>query len=790
MAAGWTADEELLTVNDRGQVDRFTVTGAASTAGETFSLGAACEDERIIDAIVFQDGIVAITASGHLWCVENVAEPRAQRFPDPAPSGGLVHFMAAIPPSVSGSGTLEIVAAVDETLVLIDARGAAPSSVHAGPILRLAVSPDGRYVAGITTDDAVYIWDCNLESTIASKYISETSEIFSDALGLDPSDVPSGVPDAFLWCGNSAVLAAWPGVILMMSVEGSCHWWDIGPGAAFFVSELDGARAVTEERHLFFRQVPPALASVLEIGSTSPGALLYDARKLYDKKDARAAAELLEVLKAGDLSEAVTSCLGAAAAEVDPNTQEALMQASCYGRAFMALQKGSDDNHYAGKTILDVARKLRVINALRNPAIALPLTLPQFNALGLSRLGSRLASRRQYMLAFCVCEALGASTGEVLLRWACDKIQASASSVPDDELLNSLCEKLDGKTGVKWARIAAHARAQGRLHLAADLADKEVCACDQIPLLVELGEDDLALKRAVDSGDPDLVFGVVFSMWRRAGMAGTSGEGRRKVCNVLRQRPLSLSVLKTFLAATEGDGELALWESLGDHAEAADCHVRKAFAASAEQRETESTRQWAKARDAFALAEKTGKDDRFDSAASAAALRLQEFQSDIEKTTGREGFQGLSAVGTVKHCLRLGLRDQAHRVSREFKIPEKQQMLLAVNASAASHEWTNLQQMASKLDRRAPISMEHFVDAARTHGAPLATIRWFVDHITAGDNVLVRRAQLYAELGLHHEAAMLAEQAELQGAGAGVLGSLRDVVGGIIHNKPVGTSYR
>ena len=179
----------------------------------------------------------------------------------------------------------------------------------------------------------------------------------------------------------------------------------------------------------------------------------------------------------------------------------------------------------------------------------------------------------------------------------------------------------------------------------------------------------------------------------------------------------------------------------------------------------------------MARAEKAGKEDKFDSAAVAAAVRLAEVQADIERSSGREGFVGLSAVDTIRLCLRLGMREQAQRVAREFSIPEKQQVLLAVGAAAAAHDWPALQQMAAKLDRRAPVAMEHFVAAARANGAPLASVRWFVDRII-GDNALVRRAQLYAELGMHHEAAMVAEQAELQGAGAGVLGSLREVVGG------------
>ena len=95
--------------------------------------------------------------------------------------------------------------------------------------------------------------------------------------------------------------------------------------------------------------------------------------------------------------------------------------------------------------------------------------------------------------------------------------------------------------------------------------------------------------------------------------------------------------------------------------------------------------------------------------------------------------------------------------------------------------------MASRLDRRAPVSIEHFIAAVRAHNAPVPTIRWFIDRIS-GDSGLIRRAQLYAEIGLVREANMLAEQAEMAGAGAGMLGSLREAVGGTVGSLLGGSS--
>ena len=51
--------------------------------------------------------------------------------------------------------------------------------------------------------------------------------------------------------------------------------------------------------------------------------------------------------------------------------------------------------------------------------------------------------------------------------------------------------KLSGRPGVKYARVAAHAQAAGRRRLAALLLEHEKCAGDQVPLLLDLGKQNI-----------------------------------------------------------------------------------------------------------------------------------------------------------------------------------------------------------------------------------------------------------------------------------------------------------
>ena len=108
----------------------------------------------------------------------------------------------------------------------------------------------------------------------------------------------------------------------------------------------------------------------------------------------------------------------------------------------------------------------------------------------------------------------------MLKHWASVKI--SRAGVDEDELIcRAIVGKFDkeGEKGVSYAEIAKKAWESGRVPLAtmvrlwqsfmhkADtlkLLDHEPRAAEQVPLLLQMREDKIALVKAVDSGDTDL----------------------------------------------------------------------------------------------------------------------------------------------------------------------------------------------------------------------------------------------------------------------------------------------
>lgn len=887
VTAGWNDYEELLVVDDRGNVACFTVSGVQSSQ---FSFGGSVEAEGVVDACIIGPSIAVLTGtlgSPSLWCIPDASHPRPHRW-GVGESLGPISCMALV--RCEGICTVMVVVACDggETYLLdsegtktplpLDHENRVPSTHSNAPtVLKLIVSPDNRYIAGYASNDAVYVWQIDPEcvDVVPHAQFSVLNTLSSTNANDPPMPLgPGGPPDTWEWCGSAAVVACWaaqPGRLLVCpmpssSAEGpaakevverelrqerfidrsqAVYWieYDFGDreghSTPVLTPEIDGLRIFTEQQCAFLRKIPTPLATTLELGSTSPAALLYDARKLLDNRDPRSATQILDILRSGDLEAAIEDCLLAAqGAAFDPETQESLMKAACYGRNFLGLEMMKRDDgemNIVGKEhlhrMVDSIRLLRVLNALRPPPAALALTVPQFKKLREDRLLKRMAARKHYGIALKTAEALdemtvkgapaksslsrSSLTHSVLLSWAMDRVKDPSAS--EESLLPALDEKLGGSARRSrqrfvhgWARLAEAARDAGRRELALQLLDRESCVADQVPLLMALGESKKALEKAVNSGDYDLVFYVTHSLWKRAmSMAGhqpleygrpafesyarsSSGGGSRTETvaafwSLVSSYPDATAVFATYLrgSSTAGEGLQVLWEASGDWAHVAVSHA--SHAATEHMGDVSiQKKEWARARDAYAKAEKSGREDsKFEGAAAAASLRLLELQSELERSSGREGFVGLSVVDTLRQCVRVGMREQAHKIGKEFKVSEKQQMLAVMDVAASLGDWSTLRDMAERLDRRAPVKFDHFVDVARHYNAPIDVVRSFIDRMGVGEGEegVRKKANAYAEVGLHEQAVALMQASSQHSSGGGggsvaLFGNLREVVEG------------
>ena len=204
------------------------------------------------------------------------------------------------------------------------------------------------------------------------------------------------------------------------------------------------------------------------------------------------------------MSKAIENCIDAAPHEFESKYQMELLRSALFGRYF-------DDYANAGPYV-KMCQLIRVLNAIRSKQIGIPLTYVQYEGLTVSVMINRLIARRHFALAIEICKYLNITSEDGLIKilsnWALYKVEQNDKS--DNEIAEMIKLKLGDTPGISYAVIARCAITAGRPSLAIRLLEYETKASEQVPLYIEIDNPELALKKAMESGDSDLIYMVLF----------------------------------------------------------------------------------------------------------------------------------------------------------------------------------------------------------------------------------------------------------------------------------------
>ncbi|KAK8776254.1 hypothetical protein V5799_030401 [Amblyomma americanum] len=165
-------------------------------------------------------------------------------------------------------------------------------------------------------------------------------------------------------------------------------------------------------------------------------------------------------------------------------------------------------------SFVETCRLLRVLNAVRDHMVGLPLTYLQLQCLLVYVLLDRLVLWQHNYLALKIAKFLRLQepegAGRILPHWAYYKV--AQLHIRTDEVAKAISENLASLPGILYSEIARKAVDCGRQDLAIKLLDCEPRASEQVPILVELGQEERALVKAIESGDTDLVYMVMLKL--------------------------------------------------------------------------------------------------------------------------------------------------------------------------------------------------------------------------------------------------------------------------------------
>ncbi|KAI5811091.1 Vps16, N-terminal region-domain-containing protein [Peziza echinospora] len=662
---GWSEDEKLLVVTQDGTVRCYYDLQGDFTQ---FSIGNGAEEFGVKECRFWGTGFVALLGNGRLVAVSRYDEPRPRLLADPAIGDATIHTWALIPPNHTLSRHVEVLIATGSTIFVVDASESQDQVLQQGPFSHIAVSPNGKFVGLYTAEGKVWV----------------ISSDFQDNLSEYDTGMGSNLPLDVAWCGNSSVVLVWDDEVHMVGPGGVAlrYFYD---SRVHLVPEIDGIRMITVESCEFLQKVPDVTESIFRIGSTSPASILVDAIDQLEQKSPKAD-DNIQLIRP-QLAEAVDSCVKAAGLEFNIHWQKQLLKAASFGKSVLEL--------YSSDEFVEMCEVLRVLNAVRFYEVGIPITYEQFLRLTPEKLIQRLLNRQQHLLALKISEYLRLPTDKIYIHWACLKVRVSTDD--EDTICRTVVARLDGKHGISFEEIARTAYDEGRGRLATQLLNYEPRAGRQVPLLLNMEEDEIALDKAIESGDTDLVLFVLLHLKKKHTLAN--------FFRIINNRPVASSLIES--SAREHDRELLKDMYYQDD--------RRADGALVVLRESLEQADLSGKLEKIKLSCKVLSDIK-EYALEARALdesaRLLLIQEGYEKDLPAK-FVGLSVNETLLELIRLGYNSRAAKIKSEFKVPEKRFWWLKLRGLVAKRDWGEIEEWSKT--KKSPIGWEPFFNEC--HGA-------------------------------------------------------------------------
>jgi len=583
--------------------------------------------------------------------------------------------MEVIPPEASPIGDVQVLIGLPapmKSLLVVTSQGVEKKDLSNGPLRRITSSPTANAIATFTENGGLWVVKADF---------SENQAEFNTK-----SKAP---PNQLAWCGEDCVCLAWlpeqlnrPNSLLLMIGPNGDYNKFIYDGPIRIVTECDGLRVFTQESCEFLQRVPNPTYDIFKMGSLEPAAVLFDAYKEFEKRNASSIRTIRTIKES--LPKAVSICLQAACHEFEPEVQRKLLKAASYGKSFCENFKHQD--------FTQTLKKIRVLNAVRASEVGIPISSKQYETLTVEVLIDRLVNRFHHLLAFRICEYMELKPENVLVHWACAKVRSEES---DKSILESIKAKLQQCEGASYTIVASTAYKVGKKQLALDLLEYEKNAGEQVPLLLDMIETKKALKKAIESGETDLVYLVLLHMKKKL--------PPQTLFSIINEPAFEVgrNLLVTYCKEQDIDFLTTFYQALELPHEAASMILLESFKVADDTGKKKLLKQ---AKELFAKR----RDYAVDATEVDNQSALLDAQAQLDKQVGKPMFVGLSISDTIYNCITVGQTARAQDLKSQFNVPDKRYWWLTIRAMAKMQRWDDLEKFSKT--KKSPIGYRPFVE--------------------------------------------------------------------------------
>lgn len=475
-----------------------------------------------------------------------------------------------------------------------------------------------------------------------------------------------------------ALVITYNSFLLVVGINGESNIYSYSESAISIIPEMDGVRVLTSNYHEFIQKVPKSVGNIFGISISEPSSFLFESHRKFVERSHQSDEYLCLIMDKIDV--AVDECIQASGFEFDSETQKSLISAAHFGKGFI--------NGYNPDEYIKTCKILRVLNAIRNEEIGIPLTITQFFHLTPAVLIDRLVFRKLYSLAIQISKHLNLSESRIMEHWAYHKIMYEKN---DTEIIQKIAEKFANalNLGISFCTIAKKAEEIGKTKLAIELLELEPNQSLKVPLLLKLGESRKALIAATQSGDSDLIYMVLMQLKDTTPLS--------KFQMIIREFPLAQNLYKKYCQLNNVTALKDIYLQEDD------------FLAQAEMSLDE-------ARDSFVKLDSSlieiscnykKAHKELEAELTDDHRKLMKQQKSLEEKFSRS-FYGLSLHDTVRELLVLGDIKLAEKIRSEHKMSDKHFWYLRIKILAGNYQWEELEKFSKS--KKPPIGYEPFVE--------------------------------------------------------------------------------
>eukprot|EP00298_Acanthocystis_sp_HF-20_P012630 c19984_g1_i1.p1 GENE.c19984_g1_i1~~c19984_g1_i1.p1 ORF type:complete len:376 (-),score=155.53 c19984_g1_i1:331-1401(-) len=300
----------------------------------------------------------------------------------------------------------------------------------------------------------------------------------------------------------------------------------------------------------------------------------------------------------------------------------------------------------------------------------------------------------------------------ILVHWACAKIRGSDPQSDSSVIHEMIVSKLRPCNGVSFAEVASTAHDYGHNQLALSILHCEPKSSEQVPLLIGWNKDELALTKAIESGDTDLVYLCLLHMKDAIDKTKETMKDSMKdnayddFFRIVASHPLACNLLIAFCKEMDLKALQSFFYSTNRMDDAGNVLIREAY------KKDNLPERLNGLEIAIKFFEKS-KNGLFAKTATLEQIKLLKIQVDLTIDTNKP-FVDLSLSDTIFYCYEFGLDKKANDLVKEFKVPEKRLWHLKTKALAHFKKFDELEKFANS--KKSPIGYQPFFDACLEQG--------------------------------------------------------------------------